>query len=583
MSTDLISKFSQNGEQFAFQANLSHKNVISLYPIDSQNDFKVPTSLITQIDYEQNDLNVKDILSVSWCLSSTNSIASMEQTPFSGSGDAVTTRSRKRKASLSDQSDDNRLEVNGSSSECYLVNSFPAGKIVIFSGNGKNNIVNIIQNKHDLLFLDTRDSFIWILDSDKTVKKFTYLQNKPLKTFHLSDGKNDQITNFEVHPLLDNQDYITILTDSNVFVIDPSKRRATTVAKFNLFGPLCTSIFKDGSKIIIADIEKISVFDISTKQLIKEWKIQSENVKIINDKFIIALTVYGKLVCMSLDDDEIVSTISVNESEIIDYTEMSNGLLLSWLNINEPKFEFVDLSKITQENEIVIDNGSIEDETETLIDNKSTKEKDEANDDSKNIVNEEESGVDKDKLIQVEQDELSKSLLSALDSESNETLISDLLLSNDWEELKIERFIVTKLSSDFQIQKLLNIISKSIKSNPRNKSSLPFIWLKLLLTLKDITTYSKNSKYSKHNTKTIRHVRSTLKSSSDSLSVLLALQGKLELLKSQASLRKSMLQLNLDDKQENNVSEGEEEEENMVYVNGEADTFFDASESKEYE
>lgn len=548
---NLVANFSQDASKFAFQASISQKNTVDIYPLDTRNGYEVNSSLVNHIMYENNDLKASEITFLGWCSDSTGSES-------------------RTKRKHGDEEIEEENKENGQ--ENYFINSFPEGQIVVFSSNGKD-IVNIFRNKKDLIGIDTEGSNIWILDSEKCVKKLEYNQTKPAKTFHLIDGKDEEITNFEVLKV-DDKIYLSLITETVVYIIDPTKRRPITVAKFENFGSLTCKLSVDGKFLIVADIESLKVFDFKTQDLVQSWKVQAEKIKIIED-YIFALIVGGKIVVHRLGESGIINTIKVAQSEAIEFAEVNGNILVAWLNVNEPNFKLISLDNINGNSEIIINEQSV-------INEESEQEKIEDGEEEK--VEEQEEAVPKSpkktKLVKAEENEMSLGLLAALENKLSENEILDLLTSDRWNEQRIIKFISTKVNTDDILTLLFNIISNELKRNVWNDVDSLTCWMKWLVTQKNIPYQVKHDKNMR---KDYKHMKAALKSSSETLPVLLGMQGRLEMLIRQAKLREELANLALeDDSKDVNVienGEGEGEGEDAIsYLNGESDVFVDASE-----
>lgn len=235
-----------------------------------------------------------------------------------------------------------------------FVNGFPDGRIVVYSSNGKD-IVNIIKNKKEILGADTDESDIWILDSDKVVKKLQYNNSKPLKTFTLVDGKDDEIVHFQI--LHQNGTLLVcIITKQMVYIVDPS-RRPSTKYSFEISDAVACEFSSDGKYLLIANNEELIAYDLKEdSKLIQSWPVQVKTLKTLDD-LIMALTTDGKINNYKIGEADKVCSIVVNEDlEIIDFTPINSKqqVLISWLNVNEPNFESISLKEIETQGYITI-------------------------------------------------------------------------------------------------------------------------------------------------------------------------------------------------------------------------------------
>lgn len=594
---NIIASFSQDASKFAFQANLPQKNGIDIYPLDPTTGYKINSSFVSCVDYESTEFHASDLLFLNWCKST--------DTPNIGS------RQSKRKPvedNASENKDNDKRELK---TENFFVNAFPKGQLVIYSSNGKD-IVNIIRNRQEIIGLDTVDNNIWVLDSNKVVKIFDYKSNKPLKIFTLIDEKNEDITNFQVFKIIENEILIIIFTENNVYVIDPGKRRPSTKAKFEIFGGICGGISFDGQYIVIANIDNLYVYDIQNQELIKSWSLQVEDIKIFNNNYIFALTTKGQFLNVyQINQDDAISSIKVANSEILDFTrvrdDMNNSnILIAWLNVNEPNFELFTLDTIISNKELIINKESVE--LDTINDHRKINEegkKDMEDSKSKKVdksKEEEEPKADanvnetkdnkknenkqRKKITKKEQNSVVSQLISLIESRGSESeVINNLTSANTWNDARVSWFISNYITSESIATFLFKCITNELQRRIHEETTLLNTWLKWLLTLINIPNSFKHDKVNK---KTLKHFKSSLKTSSESLPILLGIQGKLEMLIRQAKLREELYNLPIEEASttsvpDNTVIEEDEgqngdESENINYVNGETDIFVDAQE-----
>ncbi|AET39935.1 Utp9p Ecym_5160 [Eremothecium cymbalariae DBVPG len=527
-----IACFSPSANQFAFQANGSQKNFVDLYPLDPANNYKVNSSLVNPIDYEANDLDVSEIKILRWCI--THASDATSKVKRRGGNDAVE-------------------EIEGSTEESSLINVFPNGKIVVFSPNGQD-IVNIIHNKRDILAVDTIGSSIWLLDDDKTVKHFNCKSTKPLKTFHLTDGKNEVVTSFQTLQLSGIL-LLALIVEDAIYIIDPSKRRPSTLCKLSI--PNCISCkVLDDDHIVVCNSEKIYVVQFRDQTITQEWKFSAERIAVLDGK-IVALGSNGGLVLFKLNFPEALCTIRVQKAAIIDYKETHDlNLIIAWLNVNEPKFEIITPEQLSNNSGIIL-NQSNKTATTTATDTTVPIEPSETNEANKSAI----------KVTKSEQNELSQSLIDALVNDSDEHTIIDILSSEKWTESRIKDFIRTQLSSEW-CNKIFGIVCSQLKHDVWSSNKALLLMLKWLLTLRS----SEIDALQTNNDKSIKKTRAALKSCSDTFPILLSIQGALEMLKAQAKLRQDLTHLSLE---EEDPKEGENETD-IIYENGEAGDFVDA-------
>lgn len=567
--TDIIASFAQDASKFAFQANLSQRDVIDLYPLDPATGYEINSSFVSHMDYENTEFKASDLLFLNWCKGTGNGTQS------------------KRKLDDEEGADDEST-VTGST-ESFFINTFPNGQVVVYSSNGKD-IVNIIKNRQEIIGMDTVDNKIWTLDTNKVVKIYDYNVNKPTKTFTLIDGKNEEISNFQVCQMDKDEVSIIIFSEEHVYIIDPSKRRPHTTAQFELFGGICGQISTDGEYVVIADIEKLSVYNIKTQELIKSWSLQVEKLKIFNN-YIFALSANGELNVVHIDQDDIISTIKAVDSEVLDFTQVGNSdsreVLIAWLNVNEPNFKKFSIENIISNKEILINEDNTEEEEGEVVGS---------------ITEADNTDVDSDKKIQKkmkkaskqEQNEVVAQLISLIESRGPASdVLANITSAATWNDSRITWFITSHVTTESISTFLLKCIINDLQKHIYQDTSLLNTWLKWLLILSNVPNSFKNDK---ENKKILKHFKHSLKTSSESLPVLLGIQGRLEMLIRQAKLREELNKLSVEDEKNDKVPEKElieegeaqtstedreeenDDEENITYVNGESDVFVDAQE-----
>lgn len=544
-SKDIVAGFSQNVTQFAFQSNLSQKNTIDIYSLDSSNNYNINSSLVNQVEYEGNDLKASELFFIGWC-------TSPEENP--------TTKTKRT------QSDENRV----TKSEDFFVNGFPDGKVVVFSSTGKQ-IVNIIQNKKQILHIDTENEFVWVLDSEFIVKKIPYTQTKPLKSFQLIDGRDEEITSFRVLPRQKKNVYLALSTKDVLFIVDPTNSKPRRVLKLEIANcNNCKLLYQNGEKLVVTTDDSVLIFSVPNGELIQEWKLQVEKLRIFKD-MVLTLNTQGTINALKVGNDQKLSEIEIPQSQVIDFIPLDDILLVAWLNVNEPNFKVISLERINNEQRIVIDDLHVDTEAQKL-DGKINHQHDDANQEPK---------YEKKKVSRAEQDELSQSLINFLEKSDSDGVLKTLS-SQNWTEQRIKSFVVFHVNNYATARLIFEVISSNFQREVWNKESSLAEWLRWLLTLRG------DSVDSKHLKKNTKQLRSSLKSSGESLSTLVGIQGRLELLRKQAQLREDLANLNVaedDDKVETMNHEnaavmvdGEDQDDSVQFVNGESDTYVDAQE-----
>ena len=562
LANNLVATFSQDAGQFAFHSGSAQKNSIDIYPLDASNNYKVNSSLVNNVDYENHDLKASDILYVGWCSDTDENNQNGGRT--------------KRKL-------DNDEEIKKSRTENFFVNVFNDGQIVTFSTTGKD-IINILRNKDEIKAVDTYERHIWTYDSDDCVKKLEYNKTKPVKTFHLIDGKGEEITHFQVLKYQGknaNEDGIclALVTEQKVYIVDPSKRRPTTIATFETFGALSCTFSDDGKYFSVATIDTLTVYDFETKEVVQSWDTQAERIGTVRD-LIFALTVDGKISVFKITESETISSIIATNSEVIDFNQIDNDVMIAWLNVNEPNFKLLSVDNILGNKEIILNEGveTIEHNVDHQVEEKHTED----------VVSKQEKKEKTKKLSKSEQTGLNVRLVKALSKDNDQSdnmSVMSLLSTQSWNEERIISFIETQLITDSLVGSVLNKIVAALEQDVWTENDTLRLWLKWIMLLKNVPNSTMHDKKPK---KHMKHLKNSLKTSSESLPILLGIQGRLDLLNKQAELREEFSMLAVDETAENvaidqgdNIENTEttenNDEDNMVYVNGENDVFVDAN------
>ena len=237
-----------------------------------------------------------------------------------------------------------------------------------------------------------------------------------------------------------------------VYIVDPSKRRPSTKYKFEFSNAVTCEFSSDGKFLLIADLEKLTVFDLtSDEKVVHSWSVQVKKIRNFDD-MIMALTIDGKIYVYKIGEADKVCSIIVNENlEIIDFTPTNNKqqVLISWLNVNEPNFESLSLKEILGKELITINEDkeveSVEADQKAVLEEEAVPE---VQDDKKKT----EIKTNK-KASKTEQAEIAHILSSHL--ESNSTEILDDLMSDSWTESEVKKFIVTKINTMDHLSKVL--------------------------------------------------------------------------------------------------------------------------------
>ncbi|KAG0667793.1 hypothetical protein C6P45_005379 [Maudiozyma exigua] len=569
LDSNLVATFSQDASQFAFHSGSVQKNSIDIYPLDASNNYNVNSSLVNNVDYESHDLKASDILYVGWC----------------SDADDNTQNGGRTKRKL-----ENDEEVQKARTENFFINVFKDGQIVTFSTTGKD-IINIFRNKDAIKAVDTYEGHIWTYDSDDCVKKLEYNKTKPVKTFHLIDGKGEDVTHFQILKYEgenSNEDgiFLALVTEQKVYIIDPSKRRPTTVATFEMFGALSCTFSDDGKYFSIATIDTLTVYDFETKEAVQSWDTQAERIGSVRD-LIFVLTVDGKISVFKVTESEPVSAIVATNSEVIDFKQIDNDVMIAWLNVNEPNFKLLSVDNILGNKEIILNEG-VESTEQNIYHHVEDKQEDKSIEDE---ITKQEKKEKTKKLSKSEQTGLNVRLVKALSKDQDQSdnmPVMSLLSSQSWNEERIISFIDTQLVTESLVGSVLNKVVTALDEDVWTENDTLRLWLKWILLLRNIPNSTMHDKKPK---KHMKHLKSSLKTSSESLPILLGIQGRLDLLNKQAQLREELSLLSVDEAADNvaidqgdninNIEATEtaenKDEDDMVYINGENDVFVDAN------
>lgn len=533
-----IACFSKDGLTFAYQADRSKKNTIDLYPLDPENNYMINSSLVNNIDCESNDLKISELNFYGWCY---NEIAN-------GS-----TKTKRR------NSDDAGV-ISTTSHENYFVNVYGTSKIVVYTQTGKD-IVNILKSKDSIIGMATDGPFIWVLDENMVAKKFHYNQSKQQKSFTFSEGRDSNVKNFEVLYRDEKTFYIVIFTEDKVYLIDPSKRRAVTKLVLEIGYYSHAEFLNNGEYLVLSNSENLLVVDFDSGKEVFRWETEAAfKFKVIKD-FVFVLTGNDNSIdVFKFGEKQPTRKIVASSSTIIDFEHTSgDNLLVAWLNVNEPNFKKLSLGDINSAGSIIDVNTSQHDGTDLSEDNISVA----GNEDSS-----EKEITQRQKITKAGQDKISQELLTAL-IEGEDKEIIEILNLPTWSSDRISNFLNNKIEENDQAVRLYQLVADEIEKDPWSDNATLPVWLKWILLIKGKDMNISNDKKTRKQT---RHLKSALRTSSTTLPILLCIQGRLEMLKTQAKLRKELAGIQLE--QDDSTTT----ENNITYADGESDSFVDAAE-----
>ncbi|ODV93756.1 hypothetical protein PACTADRAFT_35507 [Pachysolen tannophilus NRRL Y-2460] len=496
----------------------------------------------------------------------------------------------------------------GSIDNYYLVVCLEQGDILIFSPFQKD-IVNKISNESKIISLVGKsDNFFYGYElNSNTIKKFSIFQNKAIWGKSFTQDKSINLIKF----LPQDNDFL-LLSSNCLYIVDikdlPKALHRFPVPRGHTSKITSIVLSLENQDIIATSRENdniIHVYSISKKNNISILETSSnvnflKIIMINNTEYLIAFLKDGNLnffkdfkKIKKAKNDLIKAFIEIesnyNDNFLKDVYIKSNkqqqkrdDLYAVWYDDINPVFEKIEFDEIKGGKFII-----------------NTK-KDKVNGNEKILpkINQNENGQeffkspsidieDKDEYHVTTSDELYQHLKEQLDSKTTTTDDSILfkICDSNISENIVKTTVLTKLSTDQSLQ-LFTKLSQKISEQPSESSGLS-IWLKFLLLV-----HGNSIIKSEDNLSILKNLRSSLLDSTKYLSNLIALQGKLYLLKSQLQLRNEMTQLslNVSDEEESDAIEEEDdevediEEENgpkqngnathestLVYLNGEAD------------
>ncbi|CCD27181.1 Utp9p NDAI_0J02890 [Naumovozyma dairenensis CBS 421] len=525
MTIEPSGSFSPDASRFVIRTITPQKNSVDIYPLDASNGYKINSSLVSHLDYEANDLVGKDVNAYAWC-------TGMDM----NDGDVPSQTKRKMTAENDGEDEENSMRKVSQRGD-FLVNIFDDGKIVVFSADGKG-IVNIIRFKEKLKGYAIDGPYIWLHDENDCLKKYEYNKAKPIKTFHLIEGKGDVELRLDSTITTNGITYLVLMSKSEVLIIDPTKRRPSTFRKYGIDNPRWCDITNDG-KFFIHTIDGTNIFDLETNQMVQNFDDNTCVTKIYDD-LLFCLSFENEILVYKLKERNLLCKIIVGAETVLDFKVIGQDLLIAWLNVNEPNFKLISLDSIRGNKEIIL-NEAPKSEQQLVADGTNGL----AEVESKNEEPETQKLI-KEKPTKAEQTELSSLLVKELaesDFRNNTTAVLELVVSEKWSEPKIKSFVTQKLQGQDIILKFTNLIVIELQKTTDNKEILS-LWLKYILLCKRDQLNTSSNKSLKKN---LKHLKTSLRISSETLPILLSMQGRLEMLKRQASLRKELSELDLEE------------------------------------
>lgn len=567
--------YSQVDASGSYLANVilkNGRNEIQIYPISLHPGTLVVENLIKR--YEQDiDLNV---VCVSW---------------FNDAAETETPKKGKRKSA------EPEANGNGHSNGCKSTNSMLAvglanGDIMVFSPfkDEAATTISSIEKSVSLARSSSAGRF-WALSDGSSVTEYDAISSSVVKSFKFAktDAQVSSIYHTDFRPLK-LAGSVLLLASLAMYMVDGSKARKQLVAELaqeTSTGSGALESLQNIACILLVSSSVVAVARHQSSTLILHDLANPANepysfecktgtitrVEFLNSQVGVVFGENGAEV-LKLDQGVVSSTamLRTNHPDIFFeniFYSASNGIVGVWYDCNQPRFV-----KIS-------DDIHFEGTYEISIDYNRVKaaELDAPTPDLTFVVTESAdiNNIEPGQLFT----ELSDLLLSEKVSKKN--VIKLCSSNNDEEHIKDTIRLFSQAGNcPMLVENLFLIISHKVASDVSKKSSLS-IWLKWLL-LAHGGYISKQEKLAD----SLKSLQSSLDDGMKMMPKLLALQGRLQLLKSQAELREKIKNQNQDEVVE---SEGETEydtfndtfnnnttniEESIVYANGENDDDFDS-------
>ena len=591
--------FSKNSHRFALQAPNNH-NYIKIYSIfdDLPQKDALKIKNLYNLDLNQ-DFGGDEILDMAWCDDDLSKIKDLA------------TQKRKRRTS----SGSNNLSEKETIKERFqllvetnhiFVCLFKSGALVMYENE---KIVNMIKLKTEVVAIKIFKNKIYVLDKESMIRIFDTRTKKQLKSFTLIDGKNEDINTFHIlkSSVESHEDAVELMlaTDDFVYIINPNGRRPALIRKIELTGCFDLKHIPEKNMYVILTIDSIILYNYTNEEIEKQWQFEGERLECCynanTDKlYIVSFSLtHNSLFVFDSDYKNWVSNIIVKNSDIVEFQPITTSnakktsdnntrLIVSWLNINEPRFQIFELGEKHLDKTIIIDNllpveeMIIEDKHHNLEDKEKSQKhyEDEETKEKAREAEEKEAELKLANSSAIEKNKRFEELLKAIkkntaDFSSNDVVMK-LVINQIWTEELVKEFIISKLDQDepedekhsekktsknkdknslifFFYEKL----SKHISSNPWQNNKNSCLFIKWILTMTNVFV---SKKISPTINKTNKLLEKNLSQSTDTLSSLLSVQGKLEMLIAQEELRLEMGELLSDeDDFENDVIEEDEQ------------------------
>ncbi|XBW36036.1 hypothetical protein QEN19_001611 [Hanseniaspora menglaensis] len=569
--------FSKNSHRFALQSPNNH-NYVKIYSIfdDVANKEIIKAKNLFNLDLTQ-DFSGDEILDMVWCddsLAQIKDIATKKKRRSSSSG-ASTAEKETIKQTFQLLVDTNQIFV------CL----FKSGSLVMFENE---KIVNIIKLKSEVVSIKAFKNKIYVLDSDSMIKIFDTRNKKHIKSFTLIEGKNETINAFHIikSSIDSHEDAVELMlaTDDFVYIINPSGRRPVLIRKIEITGCFDLRHVPEKQVYAILTIDSIMLYDYSQENFTKTWQFEGERLEVCYDAikdnlFIISFSLtHNSLFIFEANYKKWISNIVVKNSDIVEFQSITNSgkaannkLIVSWLNINEPRFRIFELSENNLDQTIIIDN--LLPVEEMIIENKDhnleDKEKSQRHFEDEEFFERQREAKEKEEELKLTNsskneknrrfDELISAIKQKTSDFSEDDIVMKLVINQVWTDDLTKEFIVTRFDSqddedsfnDTLIFSFYEKLSKHISANPWQNNKNSTLFIKWILTLNNVFV---SKKISASINKTNKALEKSLEQSVETLPSLLSIQGKLEMLIAQEELRIEMGEI---------ISEVDDEEQDL--------------------
>lgn len=559
--------YSQVDASGSYLANVilkNGRNEVQTYPISHREGALVDESMI-----KRHELEPEQIVS---CVAWFNDVAAL----------VTPKKSKKRTA---DDSAPRNGEGNGAlATHSLLAVALETGETFVFSPLTDAPVAQIATGKLVSLTRARGENRFWGLSEDASLLQIHTLEGveKTVK-FAKTDADVALVNQILYRPKKSSSSAeLMLLASTNLYMVDGSKSRKNVLAEFEAkkdAGSVAFIFPLDSFVAVARDLSStLSIYDLSEPSALPRiLHCKGSNITrlaSLSPDLLMAFTEHGAEVFSLADLQRTEPSAFIktdhNETQFENVISTSaNGVVGVWYDGNQPQF-----AKVSEST-------SLEGECTVPISHPSE------NATQENDNSEVPFAVEETVITNVGSEELFSQLSHLLTSEKvPKKEVLRLCSSNDNEDSikdTIRLFSQSEKCCDL-VENLFEIVSKKVASDPSRKSSLS-IWLKWVL----LAHGGYISKQEKLET-SLALLQTSLDDGMKLMPKLLALQGRLQLLKSQAELRNK---ISTQTQEEESEPEDEYEtfnetfnnttniEESVVYANGENDDDFDSIEQKD--